>query len=434
MELFVLSLFSALIVGSLLFHVSILLPLLAGLHLFGWYGLKKGFSLRQVVEMSINGVKTAKNVLIAFFLIGILTALWRSAGTIPVIICYVTSLIHPAVFLAMTFWLNCLISVLTGTSFGTSATMGVICAAMAATMNIPMVLVGGAVLSGAFFGDRCSPVSTSALLVSEVTGTSIFSNIRSMVRTALLPFLLSSLLYLVIGLRVAHEGAVLDLESLFSREFVLHWWALLPAAVILTLSLCRVNVRRSMSASIAAALLVCLLLQHRTPMELLTTAVFGFTAGDPEVAAMLSGGGIRSMLKVGAIVCLSSSYSGLFQKTGLLDSLKSRIGTLSRVITPYGAILTVSVLVGMLACNQTLTIMLTQQLCQDLNPRRESLALDLEDTAVVTSPLIPWSIAGAVPLAAVGAPASSILFSFFLYLLPLCRLFGAVWQKKNVQK
>ena len=116
--------------------------------------------------MALGGVKTVSGILLTFLVIGVLTAFWRASGTIPVIVCYASGLIRPSVFLLMSFLLNCGISFLTGTSFGTAATMGVICASMGSAMHISPVLTGGAVLSGAFFGDRCSPLSTSALLVA----------------------------------------------------------------------------------------------------------------------------------------------------------------------------------------------------------------------------------------------------------------------------
>lgn len=100
-----------------------------------------------------------------------MTALWRACGTIPYIICHAAKLLRPEVILLASFLLNCGISVLTGTSFGTAATIGVICMSMGVSEGANPLLLGGAILSGAFFGDRCSPFSTSALLVSELTKT-----------------------------------------------------------------------------------------------------------------------------------------------------------------------------------------------------------------------------------------------------------------------
>lgn len=433
MEWLILGIFSASLLICIGLDISILCALTFGLLLFLLYGRRRGFQWRELLGMAVNGVRTVSNILVTFFLIGILTAFWRAAGTIPVIVCYAAGWIRPSVFLLMTFLLNSVVSVLTGTSFGTSATMGVICATMGTAMGVSPVLTGGAILSGAFVGDRCSPVSTSALLVAAVTGTDIYRNIRGMLRTALLPFLLSCVIYLTVGSGSSRTGEMIDLEGIFSKSFTLHWTALIPAAVIFALALCRTNVRIAMAASILSAIPLCLFLQDISVTCLLKAAVFGFTPQDAEAAAMMSGGGVLSMCRVAGIVCLSSSYSDIFQKTGLLEGAKKLISSLEKKTTTFTAILLTAIAAGMVACNQTLTILLTNQLCSDLNPDRERFAVDLEDSAVVVAPLIPWSIAGAVPLSATGSPTGAILAAFYLFLLPLWRTVVSWIQMKRQQ-
>lgn len=431
MEVLTLGLFCGTLLLCILLGYSILYALVIGFLIFLLYGTHKGFSWKELAQISFTGVKTVKNILMTFLLIGMLTALWRAAGTIPVIVCYATQLIRPSIFLVMTFLLNCGVSVLTGTAFGTAATMGVICTTMAAAMQVNPVLVGGAVLSGVFFGDRCSPVSTSALLVSELTKTDIFRNIRNMVSSALIPFLGTCGVYTLLGFVSNPTGTIPNLQALFGRAFSLHWVALLPALTILLLSYWKVPVKRAMLVSILTALPICVLVQGVPLSELVPLILTGYKSPDTEVAAMLNGGGITSMIHVAAIVCLSSAYSGIFQKTGLLNGAKHAISALSVRTTPYTATLCTSVLASMVACNQTLAVILTHQLCGDLEPEQEKLALTLEDSAVVVAPLVPWSIAGAVPLASIGAPTISILAACYLYLLPLWRLIGSLLQKSQ---
>lgn len=422
MEWITLGLFCAGLLLCIIFDLSILYALAAGLVIFMLYGKHKGFSWGELVEMALSGVKAVKNILITFVLIGMLTALWRDAGTIPAIVCYASQLIRPSIFLMMAFLLNCGVSVLTGTSFGTAATMGVICATMAATMEIDMLLVGGAVLSGTYFGDRCSPVSTSALLVSELTGTNIFRNIKGMIKTAMVPFLAACVVFLLLGMTTSHSGQVPDLRALFGREFVLNWVTLLPAAVILILSALQVKVKKAMIVSILTALPISVLLQGTGVQELPMLLLTGYQAADPELSGMINGGGLTSMVRVACIVSLSSTYSGIFRKTGLLDNIQHLIAKIARRTNPYTATLCTSIVAGMIACNQSLTILLTNQLCDGLEEDKEKFALDLENTAVVVAPLVPWSIAGGVVLSTIGAPTASILLTCFLYLLPLWRL------------
>lgn len=422
MEVLTIGIFCALLIICIITGKSILYALLAGLIIFGLYGKKQGYSWRQISRMALQGAWKVKNILLTFILIGMLTALWRQAGTIPAIICYTVRLIKPSTFLLMTFLLNCLISVLTGTALGTAATIGVVCATMASALGIPSWMTGGAILSGVYFGDRCSPVSTSALLVAELTETGIYTNIKNMIKSALAPFTITCILYLTVSIQLHGKTEMPDLGHAFGSEFRLSWIALLPAAVILLLSVMQAGVKIAMIASIVTAIPVCIGLQNMAFTELPELLLNGFHSTDVAVAAMLNGGGITSMLKVGAIVCISSSYSGIFQATGILNGFQKMVCLLANRTKPYFAVLVTSILTSVMACNQTLAIMLTGQLCSRTEPDKLRFANNLEDSAVIIAPLVPWSIACAVPLTAAGAPGYSVLFAVFLYLLPLCDL------------
>lgn len=402
---------------------SIIYPLLGGYVLFFTYGLIKDHSFHDMVKMSLSGVKTVRNILITFILIGIITAVWRASGTIPFIIYYATKVIVPSIMLLMTFLLCCLVSVLTGTAFGTAATMGVICMTMGKGMGLNSLLMGGAVLSGVFFGDRCSPMSTSALLISELTKTDIFSNIKSMIRTSLVPFGVTCILYLVLGFTSKSTGVSMEIQNVFSQNFNLSLVTILPAALIIILSLFKLSVKKTMVISICVASVIALAVQGTAPMELLRLMVIGFHPEDSSLSALLSGGGIISMVKVMAIICISSCYAGIFSDTGILDGIKGYITKMGQRISPFGTFIVISVFTSMISCNQTLSIMLAHQLCKDLSSDKNQLALDLENTAVVISPMVPWSIAAAVPLSSAGAPIGSIIMAFYLFLLPLWNCF-----------
>ncbi len=422
MEVLTIGIFCALLIICIITGKSILYALLAGLIIFSLYGKKQGYSWRQISRMALQGAWKVKNILLTFILIGMLTALWRQAGTIPAIICYTVHLIKPSTFLLMTFLLNCLISVLTGTALGTAATIGVVCATMASALGIPSWMTGGAILSGVYFGDRCSPVSTSALLVAELTETGIYTNIKNMIKSALAPFTITCILYLTVSIQLHGKTEMPDLGHAFGSEFRLSWIALLPAAVILLLSVMQAGVKIAMIASIVTAIPVCIGLQNMAFTELPELLLNGFHSTDVTVAAMLNGGGITSMLKVGAIVCISSSYSGIFQATGILNGFQKMVCLLADRTKPYFAVLVTSILTSVMACNQALAIMLTDQLCSRTEPDKLRFANNLEDSAVLIAPLVPWSIACAIPLTAAGAPGYSVLFAVFLYLLPLCDL------------
>lgn len=137
------------------------------------------------------------------------------------------------------------------------------------------------------------------------------------------------------------------------------------------------------------------------------------------------------MLKSAAIVCLSSAYSGIFSATGLLNSLKEKTELLSKKTTPFGATMITSIFTSLISCNQTLAIILTHQLCEGNEKNPGKAAIDLENSAVVISPLVPWSIAGAVPLASAGAPTASLLLAGYLYILPIFTFIVSIIRRRK---
>ena len=439
----VLLLFVAALITCIVLEASVLYALAFGLVLFSAYARYCGFSLQDILRMYWQGIRTVGNILIIFVLIGMLTALWRACGTVGGIIVWTLPLIHPAIALVAIFFLNCLMSFLTGTSFGTSATMGVICMTLGTTLGIDPAWTGGAILSGAYFGDRCSPMSSSAALVCTLTHTNIFDNIKLMAKTALVPFVCACIVYAVAGtaltslLMDAPTGGDLstisqtpagftssDVVSLFEEVYQLHWVLIIPAALVVILALFRINVKIIMMSSILAAAVICIAFQGMDLPALGSTLLFGYTCPLEEAASMLNGGGIVSMFGVSAIICISSAYAGIFQKTHLLQGLEDAVLKVRNRTSVFTGVFVTSILTVAVTCNQTLSTILTNQVCRNLEPNDTAMMIDLEDSVITISALIPWSIAASVPLATIGAPTISIVFACYLYLLPLWRLTG----------
>ncbi|GKH52385.1 hypothetical protein CE91St46_34960 [Eubacteriales bacterium] len=238
LEASVLLVFVAGLLFCLIAGLPILLAILFGYLVFFAYGLSRGKRASRLLAASLAGIRSVKNILITFMLIGMLTAVWRACGTIATIICASTRVMRPDLMVMICFWLCCLISFLTGTSFGSAATMGVICMSISNVMGIPPVYAGGAILSGTFFGDRCSPMSTSAQLICAITGTDIYRNIRRMLQTCVVPFLLTSGLYLVLGLLSGAREAPADVIGIFERNYHLGWIPLIPALITVLFFCC----------------------------------------------------------------------------------------------------------------------------------------------------------------------------------------------------
>lgn len=409
-------------------EVSIIYPLLLGLVCFTLVSLRRGFAFSSLFNMMINGSKKSLIVIKIFVLIGAITAVWRACGTISFIVYYGIAYMSADYFIVSAFLLSCLVSFLLGTSFGTVGTIGVVLIVLAQTGNIDTNMAAGAIIAGAYFGDRCSAMSSSANLVAALTQTKLYTNITNMTKTALLPFVLSVIgyLYLSLGnpLAVYDNQIGNEIVAAFNIDLVV----VFPAIIILLLALFKVDVKLSMSISIVSGILIALVVQDISLMQMLRYIITGYTVDKSGFFAdIIQGGGLLSMLKVSLIVLISSAYAGIFQGTGLLKEVEGFFEMLCKKINTYPTMILASIATAAFSCNQTLAVMLTHQVTHKLYEKKRlsnyRMALDLENTVIVISPLIPWNIAGAVPAAAISADAGFIMYAFYLFLVPLTNLF-----------
>ena len=425
-------LFSLSLIFCLLLKYSVIYALIVGYIIFVTYGLIKGHDLKVLIKKSFEGVLTVKNILLVFVLIGMITALWRASGTIAFIVYIGSKLISPSILILLTFLLCSILSFLIGTSLGTAATMGVICVSIGKAMGINPYYLGGAVLSGIYFGDRCSPMSTSALLITELTKTDLYKNIKLMLKTSIIPFITSCLFYLFLGLKSSTSPVSIDATNIFKENYNLNIVVIVPAILIIILSLLKVNVKKTMLVSIVISFIIAIFFQKESVTSLINYCVYGFHHSNEKLNLMMKGGGILSMLNVGLIVAISSSYSGIFKETKMLVLMKKYLKEFSEKTSNYFVIFLSSIISGAIACNQSLGTILAYELCEELEDK-QNMAIILENTIVLLAGLIPWNIAMAVPLKTIDIGLMSGLFAFYLYFLPLWNLFlGIIKEKRKI--
>ena len=415
-------LFSMSLIVCLLLKLSVVYALIIGYIIFISYGLIKGHNLIVLIKKSFEGVLTVKNILLVFILIGMITALWRASGTIAFIVYIGSKLISPSILIFLTFLFCAVLSVLIGTSLGTAATMGVICASIGKAMGINPYYVGGAVLSGIYFGDRCSPMSTSALLITELTKTNLYTNIKLMIKTSIIPFIVTCLFYLFLGFKSKVSNISVDVTEIFKQNYNLNIIVIIPAILIIILSILKINVKKTMLVSIVISFIIAMFIQRDSIVALINYCIFGYHHPNERLNLMMKGGGILSMVNVSLIVGISSSYSGIFKETKMLVSLKKHLKDFSKKTSSYFVIFLSSIISGAIACNQSLGTILTNELCGEL-VEKQKMAIILENTVILLVGLIPWNIAMDVPLKTIGVGFMSGLFAFYLYFLPLWNLF-----------
>ena len=423
-------LFSLSLITCLLLKFSVIYALVIGYIIFIIYGLIKRHNLIILIKKSFEGVLTVKNILLVFILIGMITALWRASGTIAFIVYMGSKLVSPSILILLTFLLCSILSVLIGTSLGTAATMGVICASIGKTMGVNPYYVGGAVLSGIYFGDRCSPMSTSALLIAELTKTNLYTNIKLMVKTSVVPFVVTCLFYLFLGFKSTVSNISINVTEIFKQNYNLNIIVIIPAILIVILSILKINVKKIMLVSIVISFIIAIFIQRDSVVALINYCIFGYHHPNERLNLMMKGGGILSMVNVSLIVGISSSYSGIFKETKMLVSLKKYLKDFSKKTSSYFVIFLSSIISGAIACNQSLGTILTNELCGKL-VEKQKMAIILENTVILLVGLIPWNIAMGVPLKTIGIGVMSGIYAFYLYFLPLWNLFLGVIEERN---
>ena len=413
---------------SLYVKISILYPLLLGLAAFSISAYFRGYSLPDLLAMMLKGSRQSLLVIRIFVLIGIITAVWRASGTIPFIVYHGIAYLSEQYFVLSAFILSSLMSFLLGTSFGTVGTMGVILMVLARSGHVDINVAAGAIIAGAYFGDRCSPMSSSANLVAVLTRTRLYLNLANMLKSSVLPFLAACAGYAYFSRRHPLIGEDNPIVADIPQAFDLNPVTLAPAFLILALAALRIDVKISMGISSLAGMAIAVFVQQVSPAELLGYITTGYRLNQAgPLSDVMQGGGLLSMVQVSLIVLISSAYSGLFAGTGLLRDIERAYELISRKVGLYAGTVVTSFATAAFGCNQTLAVMLTHQLTQGAYEKkrlsRYRLALDLENTVIVISVLIPWNIAGAVPAAALSADSGFIPYALYLFFVPLANFF-----------
>lgn len=414
------------IVASLVFDVTMLAPLFIGFVLFTALAVRRGFALKSVLEMALDSVKESFIVVGILLLIGCLTGLWRASGTVAYFVSLGVSLMPPRFFILAAFLLSAVMSFAIGTSFGVTATAGVIIMSIARAGGISPVPVAAAVLSGVYVGDRGSPASSAANLVSVVTNTDMRRNIKLMFKSGAIPFVLCCIAYgLISQLYPMHSLSSETINDL-AAEFSLSWLCLIPAVLMIVLPFCKVSVKWAMAIDIVVSLVLTMATQGESFVSCLRTMALGYEPELSSLSAMVGGGGISSMLEVCGILVLSGTYGGIFHGTGMLDGLTEKLVMLRGKIGRFPVMILLSTAVSAVFCNQTIGVMMVGQLSEGLygkdDAERYAKMLDIEDSVIVIAGLVPWCIACSVPLAMLGVGAQAVPLAFYLWLIPICTL------------
>ena len=405
------------------------------------YGLVRGLEYGDMQRGMVAAVSQSMGAVYLFFFIGLMVSALMMAGSIPTLMYYGFSLISPEYFYLSAFVLSSLIGVSIGSSLTTCATVGVAFIGMGEAFHANLAMTAGAVVSGAFFGDKMSPLSDTTGISASIVGIDLFEHIRNMAYTTVPAWLLTAL---ATGWLLP-EAAAHDLNStaVFREQLeasgLVHAYSLIPFAVLVVLAVRRVNAVIAMLATIAAAVAVTYL--HSSPnLATLGSWFYGgfkLEGGFEHIGRLVSRGGLESMFFTQTIVILGLSLGGLLFTLGIIPSLLDGV---RRFLTSAGrataCVAATSVGVNVLIGEQYLSILLAGE---TFKPVYDKLSRTLEDAGTVINPLVPWSVCGAFIAKTLGVPVLDYLpYAFFCYLSLLLTLVfgwtGITLSKKQPEK
>jgi NhaC family Na+:H+ antiporter len=408
------------LLGSFVAHADLhaLLVLATAVAAMAAYGL--GYRWPSIVKAMGAGVSRAVRAMFIFILIGMLIGSWIQSGTVATLIHYGLDLVGARFFLPAGLVLCALMSLATGTAWGTAGTMGVALMGIGGTLGIPLPLVAGMIVSGASFGDKMSPVSDTTNLAAISAGADLYDHIRGMLYTTGPTFLLCLVVYYVLGL--SYGGTDLDperivaIQSALAGEFQISGWLLIPPLVLLTLSICKVHPEPSMAAGVLAAVVLAGVVQGASAAEALGALNRGYEAhtGVALVDELLTRGGIQNMMWTFSLATIALALGGILDALNVLEVIVRRlVAVVRRTAALVAMTISSSVMTNMAMGEGYLSIILNGRLYSQEYARRglqpHMLSRCVEEGATLSTSIIPWTTSGAFFASALGVPVVSYL-------------------------
>lgn len=407
------------------------IPMLLGVFVASVVALRCGFSWTNIQNGMVRGITNALPATIILIIVGILIGVWILAGVVPTLIYYGLKILSPSIFLPATVIICALTSVSTGTSWGTTGTVGVALMGVGAGLGFPLPLVAGAVLSGAYFGDKMSPLSDTTNMAPALAGTDLFTHIKHMSYTTGVSITLTLIIEVFLGMRYGGgAGEVERIETILrvlDENFMINIVMILPPIVVMVVSFRKMPAIPGITLGVLAAVIIAIGLQGANYEALLNAAFSGFEAstGNEDVDALLTRGGMNSMMYTISLVIVAMMFGGVMERTNQLKAIADKVLSLAKsngslivstVLTSIGA--------NLILCDQYMSIVMGArtyaQAYRDRGLAPENLSRAVEDSATVTANLVPWNSGGAYQAATLGVATIAYLpFAFFCWLSPI---------------
>ncbi|MGD8534497.1 MAG: Na+/H+ antiporter NhaC [Candidatus Aminicenantes bacterium] len=414
-------------VGYGVYRIAAQVLLVAAAFITGTLGLILRFKWKEMEEGIVNSIHKAMPAILIMLCVGILIGSWIACGTIPMVIYYGLKLISPQYFLVTACFVCSLTSLATGTSWGTIGTLGVAFMGIAMGLGIPLGPAAGAIVAGAYFGDKMSPFSDVTNLAPVAAGSNLFDHIKHMLWSATPAWLIGLAIYFFVGLRyggeqVESKDMTLIIQTL-KDNFNFNVLLLLPMAIVFYFAFTKKPTIPGMLLSSLVAGILAIIFQGASVTDIATAMNTGYQAqtGVAKVDELISRGGLMSMMETQLIAFTAFSFGGIMQRTGLLSVILDRVmkfanKTWSIVLTT----ITSSIVTAMMTASSYLSMIIPGELLSPIYKKKglaaKNLSRIIEESGAIIVPLIPWSMAGAFITGTIGvSPATYLPWAIMNY-------------------
>lgn len=393
------------------------------------------FPWKEIQDGIVQGINLAMGAILILMIVGTMIGTWISGGVVPAMIFYGLKVLSPGVFLVATMFICSVVSLGTGSSWSTAGTVGVALIGVGQGLGIPVSMVAGAIISGAYFGDKMSPLSDTTNLAPAVAGTDIFSHIRHMVYTVSPGYIIALILYGFLGTRFS--GGMLNSQNIdtmlttMKSHFFIHPVLLLPPVLVIVMVILKIPPLPALLGGTALGGIFAVVTQSRSLGDVIQAAQIGHTSetGVALVDDLLTRGGLMSMMETVALIICALSFGGIMERTGMLKVLAR---SLLKRVRRTGSLVATTIFscIGMnaIAADQYIAIVVPGRMfksafdAKGLHPK--NLSRILEDSGTMTSSLIPWNSCGAFMGATLGVSAFAYMpYAFLNLLVPMVSIF-----------
>ncbi len=408
-------------------------------------GLKNGYDWKSIEEAIVNGISLSLGAILILLAVGSLIGTWLLSGTVPTMIYYGLQILDPSWFYAAACIICGIVALSIGSSWTTAATIGVALIGISQGLSLDPAITAGAVISGAYFGDKISPLSETTNLSPAVAGSELFAHIRYMFWTTVPSISTALVLFIILGLSeevTASSTTIEDLRSQLALQFNISLFNLVPLLVLLVLAMKKMPAFPAVAIGALMGALWAVLFQQDLIMRLANEGSDSLTAniivvwtaffdgvsiatGNSELDKLLSGGGMSKMLNTIWLIMCALSFGAVLEKLGML---KKFVDVILASAKSTGSLIasTVATCIGtnLITADQYMAIVMPGRMYKEEYERRGLhplvLSRTLEDSGTITSPLIPWNTCGAYMYSVLLVnPLDYIFYSFFNLINPI---------------